>query len=61
MSNLKPAPMPLTADLTAKLAGDRPAFGKGIVHLPIVGKLIDRPRRSQDPRLARANDDVGSN
>lgn len=45
MSNLKPAPLPLTEALTSKLAGDRPAFGHGIVHLPIEGKLIDRPRQ----------------
>ena len=47
----------LTPALVAKLTGDRPAYGKGITHLPIEGKLVDRPRRSEDPRLARANDD----
>lgn len=57
MSNLKPAPFALTPALTAKLAGDRPAYGAGIVRVPIAGKLVDRPRRSEDPRLARGNDD----
>jgi hypothetical protein len=38
--------MPLTPDVVAKLAGDRPPFGKGLVHLPIAGKLVDRPRES---------------
>ena len=42
MSNLKPAPLPLTPDVVAKLAGDRPALGKGIIHLTIEGKLRDR-------------------
>jgi hypothetical protein len=38
MSNLKPAPFPLTGDLVAKLLGDRPALGKCVVHLPIAEK-----------------------
>lgn len=59
MGNLKPAPLPLTPALAAKLAGDRPAFGMGIARLPIEGTLVDRPRRSEDPRLAQANDDQG--
>lgn len=62
MGNLKPAPLFLSTDLVAKLVGDRPAFGKGIARVPFVeptaplGKLVDRPRRSEDPRLAKAND-----
>ena len=39
MSNLKPAPIALTPELVAKLVGDRPAYGKGLVRLPIEGKL----------------------
>lgn len=57
--NLKAAPLALTPALVAKLTGDRPAFGRGIVRVPIEGKLVDRPRLSEDPRLARANDDGG--
>lgn len=37
--NLKPAPLALTAALVAKLAGDRPPFGKGVVHLLIQGSV----------------------
>lgn len=37
--NLRPAPLALSADLVAKLAGDRPPFGKGVVHLPIEGSV----------------------
>lgn len=37
MSNLKPAPLPFTPDLVAKLVGDRPAYGKGIVRVPVEG------------------------
>lgn len=36
MSNLKPAPLGLTEGTVAKLVGDRPAYGKHIVRLPIV-------------------------
>lgn len=43
MGNLKQAPLHLTEGLTAKLVGDRPAFGKGVARLPIEGKLVDRP------------------
>jgi len=39
--NLKPAPLPLTGDLVAKLTGVRPAFGKGVVHLPIEGSTAE--------------------
>lgn len=46
MSNLKPAPLPLTPAVAAKLTGDRPALGRGVVHLPIEGKLVDRPKGS---------------
>jgi len=33
-SNLKPAPLGLTSDLTAKLIGDRPAYGNGVTRVP---------------------------
>ena len=58
MDGLKPAPFALTPALVAKLVGDRPAYGKGIAHLPVLPiALVDRPRRSEDPRLSKANDD----
>lgn len=42
VGNLKPAPLALTADVVAKLVGDRPPFGKSIVHLPNEGKVCCR-------------------
>ncbi len=38
-ATLKPAPLALTGDLVAKLVGDRPAYGKGIAHLPLEGTV----------------------
>lgn len=38
--NLKPAPLPLTGDLVAKLVGDRPAYGRGIRHVPVVSNPV---------------------
>lgn len=33
----------------------------GVAHVPVLPvRLVDRPRRSEDPRLARANDDGGA-
>lgn len=33
----------------------------GVALVPVVSmKLVDRPRRSEDPRLARANDNGGA-
>ncbi len=53
--NVKPAPFALTPATVAALVGDR--AGPRVVHVPVVSiKLVDRPRRSEDPRLARAND-----
>ena len=48
VGNLKGAPIGLTADLTAKLVGDRPAYGKGIAHLPIEGTLASPERDDVD-------------
>ncbi len=46
LGNLKPAPFSLTP-------------GARSIEVPIVPiKLVDRPRRSEDPRLAKANDDA---
>jgi hypothetical protein len=45
-SNLKPAPLGLTSDLTAKLVGDRPAYGKGVVRVPFGEfRLVDGKKR----------------
>lgn len=33
--NLKSAPLALTTGLVAKLVGDRPAYGRGIVRIPL--------------------------
>jgi len=42
--NLKPAPLQLTESVVAKLVGDRPAYGSGVVRVPFEGVLVDRPR-----------------
>ena len=55
--NLRPAPFALTPRAVAALIGDAPGMGTVPV-LPV--RLVDRPRRSEDPRLARANDDGGA-
>ncbi|MEL7681101.1 hypothetical protein AAG602_08035 [Citromicrobium bathyomarinum] len=34
MTNVKPAPIGLTESVVAKTVGDRPGYGKGVVHLP---------------------------
>lgn len=48
-SNVKPAPFFLN-EKTVKDLLDRP--------VEVEDKLVDRPRRSEDPRLAKANDDT---
>ena len=35
MGNLKPAPIGLTEGTVAKLVGDRPAYGKGVIRVPM--------------------------
>ena len=47
MSNLKPAPFSLTGDVVAKLVGDRPSYGKGIVRVPFEGTIGSR-RKATD-------------
>ena len=55
--NLRPAPFALTPATVAALIGDAPGTGT----VPVLQvRLVDRPRRSEDPRLARANDDGGA-
>lgn len=53
--NLRGAPAWLTPQAVAAIVDD--AGAPGLAFVPIVSmKLVDRPRRSEDPRLARAND-----
>ena len=59
MSNLRAAPLFLRASVVRQLVGDVHAISKAIVEVPVVPiKLVDRPRRSEDPRLAKANDNI---
>lgn len=53
--NLRPAPFMLNeATVAAIIAG---TAGPGVALVPVVSmRLVDRPRRSENPRLARAND-----
>lgn len=53
--NLRPAPFALTPRLVAQLIGDDTSGTGTVPVLPL--RLVDRQRRSEDPRLARANDD----
>lgn len=57
--NLKPAPFWLTPGAVAALIGDQTTQFSRIVMVPVQPtKLVDRPRRSEDPRLSHANDEV---
>ena len=56
--NLRPAPFALTPRAVARLIGDDTSGTGTVPVLPVLPvRLVDRPRRSEDPRLARANDD----
>lgn len=45
-SNIKPAPLCLTESVVAKLTGDRPAYGTGIVRVPMASfRLVDGQKR----------------
>lgn len=56
-SNLRPAPFALTPPVVGcVLSGS--ASGVGVTEVPVLPvKLVDQPKRSEDPRLSRANDD----
>lgn len=56
--NLRPAPFAITPSVVARVLtlAARPVARAVLVPLSPV-KLVDRPRRSQDPRLAKVNDD----
>lgn len=57
--NLRPAPFMLNESTVSTLLGG--SQQAGIVQVPVLPlRLVDRPRRSEDPRLARANDDGGA-
>jgi len=57
--NLKPAPFPLVEPVVRSLIDPAAPAAPRMVDVPIAAvALVDRPRRSQDPRLARANDDA---
>jgi len=55
--NLLPAPFALNEATVSGLIEGRAA--PGIALIPVLPlRLVDRPRRSEDPRLARANDEI---
>lgn len=59
MSNLRGAPLFLRPSVVRGLVEASEIIRKGVIPVPIVPvKLVDRPRRSEDPRLAKANDDI---
>lgn len=58
MANLRNPPLFLRASVVRGLIGDVHTLAKGFAQVPVLPvKLVDRPRRSEDPRLAKANDD----
>lgn len=57
--NLKPAPFAFSPDVVRQVVALSERSRKRMVLVPVLPvKLVDRPRRSEDPRLARANDDM---
>lgn len=61
MSNLRNPPLFLRPSVVRALIGDVRTIAKGVERLELAAdKLVDRPRRSEDPRLAKANDDAPS-
>lgn len=58
-SNLRGAPLFLRPSVVRQLVGDLAAIRQAVVRVPLLPiKLVDRPRPSEDPRLAKANDDI---
>lgn len=57
--DVRAAPFYLTPGLVAALVGDdHPVLPAGVAEIPVEPvTLVDRPRGSEDPRLAKANDD----
>lgn len=59
MSNLRGAPLFLQPALVEALVSEVSLVAKGMANIELMlTELVDRPRRSEDPRLAKANDDV---
>lgn len=58
--NLRPAPFGITPSVVSRVLELIDArFQPKVIEVPVLAvKLVDRPRRSQDPRLAKANDDI---
>lgn len=57
--NIKPAPFALNEKTVSALLGDRESnlSLSGVVLVPVLKlRLVNVPRRSEDPRLARGND-----
>lgn len=49
MKNLKPAPEDMTPEVTAKLIGDWPGYGLGIVRIPVLDMpLVDHAPPGKD-------------
>lgn len=60
-SNLRGAPLFLRPSVVRGLVEASNLIRKGVVQVPIAPiALVDRPRASEDPRLAKANDDIES-
>ena len=58
-SNVRPAPFSITPAIVRGVLGLASRPSSAVVNVPIAPfKLVDRPRRSEAPRLARANDDA---
>ena len=58
-SNLRGGPLFLRPSVVRQLVGDIAAIRQAVVQVPLLPiKLVDRPRASEDPRLAKANDDI---
>lgn len=56
--NMRGAPLFLRPSVVLGLVEGVEAIRKGLVQVPVAPiKLVDVPRRSEDPRLAKANDD----
>lgn len=56
-SNIKPAPVFMSPTTIAAVVGDRHGPAPQLAEVPLMPtKLVDRPRRSEDPYFARAND-----
>lgn len=61
MGNLKGAPLFLRPSVVRALVSDVNLIARAITPVPVAPvKLVDRPRASEDPRLATANDDIAS-